>query len=164
MAFTLPRKGRLWFGVIVAIFALLLLVGSFGAWYESHDAMQNWHSVSGRIIRSGIKDRRLRGPADYATIDICYVYAVAERTFQQTTVSFRGGDQPIREATETVARYRAGDTVTIHYNPENPEEAVIEAEKSEALEMLVAGLAFSLLPILVFARDVKQIAGAKKLG
>jgi hypothetical protein len=163
MGFTLPRNGRLWVGRISLAGMLLLFLGSFCLWYEVHDAKSNWQTAPGRILTSGFKQPRIRGRTEYAIIDVHYTYEVANLTYSRTKVSFRNLDRPIRQAKDTAARYRPGDIVTVYYDPEDPQEAVLEIGESDAGEMFFAGLFVSLLPLLIYAREVKQIGWAKKL-
>jgi hypothetical protein len=163
MEFTLPRKGRLYLGGAFVVMALLMYLGAFCVWYEAYDAKTNWRAVSGRVTTSRYGEPRKQGRTIWAVIDVRYDYEVANRRYTQTRVSFRDIDQPVQEAIDTVARYHVGDLVTVRYNPENPEEAVIEFEQSDAREMFLAGCFFVLMPLLVYAREVKQLVWAKKL-
>ena len=142
----------------------MLLVGAFGVWSEVNAAKKNWRTVPGKITVSSCGEPRTHGRTLWAQIDVRSEYRVADHTYTLTKVSFRDTDQPIQEALDTVARYHGGDQVLIHYNPEDPQQAVIEIEGSDATEMFLGAGFIALLPLLVFARDVKQIVWAKKLG
>ena len=94
----------------------------------------HWPSTLGRIVVSTSEARAVsRGDANsndtelrsFAGIE--YEYTVAKRTYRGTRVSI-GEDMGNFEVAETIARYPVGKAVTVYYNPNKREEALLERD------------------------------------
>jgi hypothetical protein len=128
----------------------------------------DWPSVSGTIIssdirkttewkRKGIKtgrDRTLYLP------HILYNYEVQGNRYQSYRVFFEGAEDYLDpgNAREIVNRYPSGKKVSVYYNPENPQFAVLETGiKFTNLLFPATGILFILLGLWVlFGKSKKQ--------
>ena len=107
-------------------------------------ACTRWPTVTGKVIRTGSEsyvednsteatdsDHPHRGPRQetvYTGAIIRYAFSVAGRDYQSTR---RYVGRPVlsgspRDAAKVLARYPLNAPVTVHYNPSNPAEAMLE--------------------------------------
>jgi hypothetical protein len=117
---------------------------------------QAWRSVTGRVNKSQVTSSGLTHRN--IGVSITYRYEVGGRRFTGERLCF-GAEKAIywtpRQAEKVIAPYPKDSRVTIHYEPGNPPNAVLERkyDKSGAIIGLVfiaLGLAFSIpLPLLV---------------
>ncbi len=88
----------------------------------------SWLQVQGRITRSKLAVRRPPAGSDIGTAvnvpDVAYSFSVAGRSYQGKRVSL--GDISGKFAEETVRRYPVGSVVTVHYDPADPTDCVLE--------------------------------------
>lgn len=90
-----------------------------------------WATTTGTVVASSVVSRRT-GKTRHESPAVVYTYQVDGRPLQGTTV--RVGDELGRirvagtssSAAETVARYPAGATVTVHYDPAEPTRCALE--------------------------------------
>ncbi len=139
-------------GIGVALLVFFLGLDEMRLMWECHD----WPSVSGTIVssdiretteweRKGVKtgwDRTLYLP------NILYNYEVQGNKYRSYRVFFEGAEDYLDpgNAREIVNRYPSGKTVSVHYNPENPQLAVLETGiKFTHLLFPATGILFILL-------------------
>lgn len=127
------------FGSMIA----LLAFGTLVKHWEVRKAMR-WRRTEGRITHSAITARRVRTAQTHAGTqgrgdrevrnfaDIRYEYSVNGQRFKGQRVSI-GEDPGNFRVAETLARYPVGKQVVVHYDPENPAEAVLENEAPEGV-------------------------------
>ena len=96
--------------------------------------VRRWSSAPGRIVVSTSQAREVsRGDPNsndtelrsFAGIE--YEYTVAGRTYRGTRVSI-GEDMGNFEVAETIARYPVGKAVTVYYNPNKRDHAMLERD------------------------------------
>jgi len=96
--------------------------------------VRRWSSAPGRIVVSTSQAREIsRGDPNsndtelrsFAGIE--YEYTVAGRTYRGTRVSI-GEDMGNFEVAETIARYPVGKAVTVYYNPNKRDHAMLERD------------------------------------
>ena len=128
------------YAMLLAPLGLIL----FAAAYKSLQvrAAREWPSAAGKVLISNAEVRKVRvidsdredghrfEERNFA--DIVYEYAVAGRTLRNNRVSI-GEDLGNFEVPETIAKYPAGMTVTVYYNPLHPNEAVLERDLPKGL-------------------------------
>jgi HEAT repeat protein len=118
-------------------------MGVANAWKAITSA--SWPTTAGKIIQSKVwQEADSRG--DKTTrVSIVYLFTVQGKSYTGDNLWFG----PFRGAEENVRRYRAGRQVRVHYDPANPQVAVLEAgfglrnilELLLGLAILVIGLA-----------------------
>jgi hypothetical protein len=123
-----------WVLILVLIgFPGLILFAVIYKYMEVKQASR-WPSVPGRIVASGSQGREVsRGDANsddtevrtFALIE--YEYTVANRKYRGSRVSI-GENMGNFEVAETIARYPVGKAVTVYYNPNRREQAVLERD------------------------------------
>jgi hypothetical protein len=104
---------------------------------------ENWCETSGKITRAGIKSKFHTGSKQTHIIydpDIVYEYDVDGSLYYGSRLAF---DQAKTQA--KVGLYQAGDSVTVFYDPDAPENAILERDLPPNTDLK---LIFTLLLIL----------------
>ena len=143
-------------GTLLLLFGLLWLGGfafiHFRAVGKAR-ASETWPTAMGKVTRSEViveEDKDGEGSTWYNPV-VAYAYNVAGETVEGSRIRFanmRRGSR--KKAEEILARYSAGETVTVRYNPEKPNEAVLESQKPGPLYLVMAlgGLIFIVVGLL----------------
>ena len=152
----LGPTGRIIFGLIFAVVGIgVAIIGA--NMLAKANASSSWPSVKGKVIASDVKkstSSRKRGKrrsksTSYRAI-IKYEYTVAETKHVGDQISFGGSSTSMSAAREVANRYPTGAEVDVYYDPEDQEEAVLEAGKSLSTYVpLGVGLVFALLGTLL---------------
>lgn len=139
-----------------SVIGLLLLLLFFG-FHRRAAAVRRWPTINGRIVSSGIHEfqrrrekplRTMRGLKMMKTMYmpvVEYTYAVGGRDFSGRSIwdgTEVSGSQSY--ALSIADRYPVGRTVTVHYDPADPEKAALEVGGKWHWAMLAgAMIAFS---------------------
>jgi hypothetical protein len=92
---------------------------------QARSSVTDWPTVQGVVIRAEIITKKRTGSSfAYSVPVIVYRYEIAGREYESNRVAF--GDDPKGTAEEVVKRYAVGNRVKIHYEKQNPSEAVLE--------------------------------------
>jgi hypothetical protein len=116
--------------VSIALVVLIVFVFVFTAAMNKR-ARSQWATTEGRVVESRVEARNPPN-ADRPSIRygarVVYEYAVAGKAYRAERVSFDGTLwRPTREAAEADrARYAEGAKVSVFYDPERPQSAVLE--------------------------------------
>ena len=122
---------------LVAFPALIV----FAAIYKYREIRQAsaWPGVPGRIVISTVEPRSVRsGDPDsddtelrnFANVE--FEYRIASRTYRSSRISI-GEDMGNAEIAATLAKYPVGKAVTVYYNPNHRDQAVIERDAPPGL-------------------------------
>lgn len=107
-----------------------------------------WSQAPGRIIRSQMAVRRPPAGNEIGTVvtipAVTYSFSVGGVTYQGTRVSL--GDISGKYAEEALARYPAGTGVTVHYDPGDPSDCVLERDAPKGA---VRGCGLALLTVVL---------------
>jgi len=135
----------------IGLFMLVFSVGGIYAIYQSIKTrqqvkqIQNWPSTMGRVIDSRVvhggydTDKMRRNYVQHVE----YEYTVGGVTYRNDQIA-PGPRQahPRRyQARNAANRYPIGATVTVFYNPANPQEAVLEQGTAATTVILIIGIA-----------------------
>jgi hypothetical protein len=106
---------------------------------------QSWQGAMGQVIASDIKkstsnDGEYGQSTSYEAI-IRYRYSVMGKDYTGERVSFGVKNSSEKLARDTVSRYPINTGVTVFYNPDKPEQAVLEQANSSGLLQIVIGIA-----------------------
>jgi len=149
--------------VSLAVVVLGLAGFGYGLWACQKEAeVLNWPSVQGTIVTSRVEHSGPVGSKHRRTFALIeYEYKVGGKDFSSNIVNAsdigsQQGSSGVRTsdslgAVETVRSYPRGNRVTVHYNPANPSEAVLEVQKPLWVELaLWGGLPLALIGVLAF--------------
>ncbi len=107
---------------------------------------RGWAETSGRVIASNINQFTNKGTTTYRPL-IMYSYAVSGIRFMSSRIAFHSlGSRDRAEATRITARYPIGTSVDVFYDPQNPEQAVLERGGNPWLPIIVGGI-FSMFAV-----------------
>lgn len=108
------------------VFSAIFLVIIFSA-RQSAAKAQSWAATTGRVILSTLEARRSSkgGTVHYPVVQ--YQYRVNATDYESRKI-MPGMEWGGSGARAVVAKYPAGSTVTVYYNPENPAEALLERD------------------------------------
>jgi hypothetical protein len=152
---TQPRRA----GPIASLIfgALFIVAGYFAGFHFGKPILDqakqsaNWPTVEGKIESSEVTQRHDDKGTSYSA-DICYSYPVKDRTYKSSRIWYGGGfsSSSSGEFYRLVDRYPKGKVVAVHYDPEHPEEAVLEAGAFFTSYILyVVGWVFLVIGVLV---------------
>ena len=119
------------FGVALAlVFTFLAANTAWNEWnlFWRAQASEQWPQVTGQVIHVDSKERKLKGRRVIFVPVIRYTYTTDGRMFAGDRVAW--GDNWSQERAEAVFNdYRSGQRVSVHVNPINPSDAVLEARE-----------------------------------
>lgn len=122
--------------IIGGVFALDLTFRNL----EQARASNAWPTAPGHIVSSGVREyeewnRDKEEQWTYYAAQVTYAYTVNGVLYTGDRINFstavRWGDRG--PADKIIARYLTGATAEVYYNPENPQEAVLEPGESMAV-------------------------------
>jgi len=132
-------------GVVLAVLAL--------ASRRKADASQKWPVVGGRVITASLLEHSSSDPEDSSSAvmyepAVEYEYPVGGETLVGRRIAFGANRFDRARAQRTLTRYPPGSLVNVHYNPQNPREAVLETAAAGGKALLIAGIVFGVLGLL----------------
>ena len=151
------------------IFALVLvfvLCEGFGflLWYQGYKARQRskiaqaWPTTDAKVLESEIVEapgRNAMGNINLANIvTVKYEYVVGGKTYQGDRVTFGRPAFDYVSASNVIEQFKAGKTVPVHYDPENPEDAVLAPKTTVGMPSLVPGYFLIVSGLLVLAASL----------
>jgi len=143
-------KGRKLFAGVAIVGAAVVVVGAFGMATDAR--VRNFKTVPGTVVRTHMDQERVHEDGKRRTVHyvrVTYGYEVGGKPLEgswihprgtlqfpnpRTRFSFRG------QAQDFADRFPVGKTVTVHYDPANPEIAFLEKKGPSGVFTLAAGL------------------------
>ena len=132
-----------WTWVPVVAFPLLCAF-TVWQWLRMDATRRSWPSVMGRVtgseVQKAIRSDDEDGLYKYRA-NIEYRYEVGQRTYLGHRVGWLDGEGwgSERDAAATVWRYRSGKVVRVHYDPQAPQQSVLEFSDRPLLRTLLVG-------------------------
>ena len=114
-------------------------------------ASASWPATEGRITRSRL-EMRAGDKGSSFTADVAYEYDLDGRTLVGSRVWIGDGysSSPGTEHRDAVTRYPVGRQVQVHYDPQDPDESVLEPGPTwSSMLLLLLGLVFLSIGSLV---------------
>ena len=111
----------------VAFFIVFLLAPLGYGWFLVRKqrlvgASTSWHKTNGIVRDIAVGD----DPDASASVAIRYDYAVDGKTYSGSRVRFFDTYRNKAATNEVTERYRPGVSVTVYYDPANPQQAVLD--------------------------------------
>lgn len=141
---------------------VLVLFGGFGAYflYEAYrgrqqaSASQGWPTAAGQVTAAQV--RQLTNYSEHGSSvayapAVEYAYSVLGQPFTGDRITFGLDETHAKraKAEEVLARYPVGGTVTVHYDPNNPSDAVLEQRAGASAAGWIFGALFLLVGLCV---------------
>ena len=140
-------------GCFVLIFGIVGAVMLYKYFQDKKKAeeSQNWSSASGRITESYVRREESMDSEGFTTTsyypETLYVYQFLGAEYTGDKIAFGGkvgGNQ--KKAQASLVQYPVGKNVIVYYDPNNPEDAVLE-RKMSGKGMLIIGVVFALIAL-----------------
>jgi hypothetical protein len=148
---TRPELRRIIFGIGAFIF-LGVGIGLFAVsarQLREARASESWPSVQGIVVSSSVQSTNDRDDDPYYSASVTYEYSVDGVTYSCGRVSYDTTRGRLKDAQEKVKRYPKGKQVEVHYNPGNPDVAVLEPGRTgEPYPWLGLGGAFTVVGLV----------------
>jgi hypothetical protein len=139
----------------------LLLFGLAGVGVNGFRAVQGlmsrtWPTTGGVITESQVSMTTDSDGDTHFTLEVAYEYRVGDVAYVGDRVSYGGvfvnfGDYSAAE--QAMAEYPQGKQVVVHYDPRNPERAVLSTDKqSVSWQGLLGFGAFAIIGMLILVR------------
>lgn len=148
------------------LFAVVFFAGGYlGYQYltkplaEEAAASKEWPAVEGIITRSELaKSKNSDGNTMYSA-NINYDYVVDGKEYNGSGVRVVDGTTSVKSGVKkTVRKYKEGSSVTVHYDPEFPNTAVLEPGTGFLLGLLLKlPLLFCIFSVLMVLGSIKRI-------
>lgn len=140
-------------GFIIFIFGFIGAVMVFLYFRHKKEAeeSQNWASTLGTITKTYMRQEvsyETSNTIYYPTIE--YEYEYRGTTYTGSRINFGGssGNSNYRKSEEILAQYPINKTITVYYDPNNPEEAVLEQKMGTGGKvMLIVGILFAFIAL-----------------
>jgi hypothetical protein len=151
-------KVKLFLLMIAAVGLLITAGGGYFAYFSSQ--ARSWPIVEGKITDSEVERENAIGDIDEEVqfkAVVKYSFIVDGRSYTGERVAFGlGTSNRPADARKIVDRYPAGRTVEIHYNPNDPSDAVLETDVGGfAIITLIVGPIILLVGVIGFIAEFR---------
>jgi len=130
----------------------IFLVIAFLQKRKAKKAAETWQTAQGTILTSGIQEKRSRSSKGYTTTTywpyVTYQYSIMGQVYQGDKLGFGSAGYTRAKAEEVLAPYPQGAPVTVHYDPDDPNKAVLEMREFGAGGLIAAGIIFLVLGVI----------------
>ena len=117
-------------------------------------ASQSWPTVAGTVTESEVKVTEHTsgdGTNEHAITHykpvVKYQYSVEGMEYAGSRIAFGAMNSAQSAANAVVARYPAGASLTVRYDPEKPAEAVLETKTGSGALLMVLGVGFLIVGV-----------------
>lgn len=150
------RKSSDTMGCVGTTVFLLVFVGvgiglSLWGWSVLQNARvsQSWPQTPGEIVSSRVRTDEDENGTSYFG-EVTFHYVVADSRYTSDNVSFGQYSGNRSHAEEIVAKYPVGSQVTVYYDPNEVETAVLEPGVTWSSYLLIGmGVLFTCIPIII---------------
>lgn len=134
------------FVLVFLVLGILLIVGNVRARKRAGES-QTWPSTTGRILLSEVRtsqtrddDGNLQAPSFYPYVEYDYIHN--GQAFKSHKLSFGSHEMFNNQAAAAakLAAYPAGADVTLFYNPQKPDDSVLERVAPKSKAGLIVGI------------------------
>ena len=135
----------------IGIGMLVKLVKNFSKARHS----KNWLSTSGKIIRSELDAQTRADENGYETTtyiaNVIFQYVVNDSTFEGDCINFDYGIRTSNKHLEklVVEQYPVGRQVRVYYDPDDPQQAVLEKRVDRVFTTILVSSVFILIGVIV---------------
>ncbi|HPS42707.1 MAG TPA: DUF3592 domain-containing protein [Anaerolineaceae bacterium] len=130
--------------VIPILVGLVMLLNSLSNSRKAK-AAESWPIAPGTIVRSGVKEYTTRSNGitthSYEPV-VFYQYNLMGKLYEGKQLAIGSTRVKESEAQAITDKYLAGTPVNVHYNPNKPEESVLEVVSRSSKAFLILGLIF----------------------
>jgi len=140
--------------IIIGVVGILLSVFTFGSIRKGKKSM-SWPSVGAVVNSSEVEVRREYDPEDGESVyyypRINYTYSVDGQNFKGNKYKIMEASMSRRKARTVVAGFSPGDQITVFYDPEKPEESVMQPGEQKYLYIFfVLGIGLAVFSVIKY--------------
>ena len=144
------------FGVIAFAIGAVVYLIQFRQGLKA-DASRTWPTSSATITASALERSPENGWRHRAAVQ--YRYRVAGKEYQAERIFWGGNEGRQKHMASVIASYPAGCQVRVHYNPQNPAEAVIDpVQHTGSRPLVLYAMAMMALGLFAFTGGVYALA------
>ena len=130
------------YGVFV-VFGLIFVIISITS-RKRAKAAQTWPTIPGVVLSSHVEvnsstDSDGSSSTTYKPV-VAYRYEIMGLEYTGDRIAFGSNTFSHKKSYEIIGHYPVGQPVTVHYNPDKPQDAVIEAEAKGGVASLIIGI------------------------
>lgn len=135
---------------LAGIFVLFQLLKTYFLFKQS----QHWSTTEGMVLFSGVDSQTSVEPEGSNTTyqaKVIYQYIVSGQTYEHNRIAFNSDLRTTNynKQAELASRYPQGEPITVYYDPDDPEQAVLERKVSAVLLTLLMAAVFIGISILI---------------
>jgi hypothetical protein len=120
--------------------------------YQDARASADWPNVRGQVLSSDVRVSSDSEGGDSYVPQVEYSYLVNDVEYRDDTIKFGENSYGRRRTAEEIAnRYPVGQSVSVYYNPAEPDEAVLEPGVTAGSYLVLGMGAFFLLIDMIVA-------------
>ncbi len=144
-------------GFIIFIFGIIgaLMIFMYFRQKKEAEESQNWASTLGRITKTYMRQEvsyETGSTLYYPEIEYEYEYRGVIYTGNRIDFGGSSGNSNHNKSEELLAQYPINKTITVYYDPNNPEEAVLEQKMGTGGKvMLIVGILFAFIALCAIA-------------
>ena len=91
---------------------------------------EQWQKCEGKVVSAEVEEERRYDPEDGTSVyyypRVHYEYQVGDKTYQGKKLKMLEASMSKKKANETIASFSTGSTVEVYYDPQKPEQAVLQ--------------------------------------
>jgi hypothetical protein len=155
------NQSNSWVLILIILFCLVFIGIGFGMLikllknFSKARYSKNWLSTSGKIISSELDAQTTTDENGYQTTtyiaNILFQYMVNDSAFECDCINFDYGIRTsnMRKEQSIVEQYPIGSQVTVYYDPDEPQQAVLEKRVGGAFTTIMISTVFILIGVIV---------------
>jgi len=123
------------FWLVAMIFGVVFTALSYGE-IQDYRASDTWEQTNGEILGARVLISTDSDGTSYRP-EVTYSYVVNDQRYQNDRLRFDGSiyNSDPSGAEETIRAYELGGQVTVYYNPDDPQDAVIERDLTTEVQV-----------------------------
>lgn len=138
--------GLIFFAVGAAMLVIAIIQGN------KAKAAEAWPTIPGVVLSSGLQEHRHYDSEDQSTSinyepQVIYQYSIMGQNYQSNHIAFGSMQYDYNTAFKKIQPYPQGAPVTVHYNPTDPSNAVLETKSAGGVLLYILGGIFILIGI-----------------
>jgi len=153
-------KPRLWVAALLSLIGICIVLGISVELYESALGYK-WPQATGKVIMSEVRSQIMEASKSkyrYYWPEVQYRYQVGRMSYSGNRVRFSQHGMDQDEAKRVVAMYPSGKIVAVHYDPDDPEAAVLEQGIFwRLIPFLILGMGFSMAFFIALAMRRRKV-------
>jgi hypothetical protein len=135
---------------------IFLVIGAglaYWGWNILQDARasSSWPTAEGLVTNSEVSHSSDAEGGDTYSPEVTYTYTVRDSLYENNTIKFGENAYDSRRTADRIAAsYPSGKTVTVYYDPENPDRSVLEPGVSAGSYIVLGiGVLFILISLII---------------